>query len=644
MPPAGKPASGPTVLAICAAVIAVLYFGRDVLVPVALALLLSFVLAPGVTLLRRWHVGRISSVLVVVVLAFLVIFGLGAVITHQLTNLGENLPQYEYTIRGKLRSVQETAAGTGLVERVSELLSDLRSEIKQPAPAPPPGSTAPTAEPQPVPVRIQQPPPGPLEVIQSVIGPLISPIATSGLVIIFAIFILLQREDLRDRLIRLMGTRDLHRTTQAITEAAERLSRFLVAQTIVNAIAGIVICVGLWVIGVPNPILWGILMMALRFVPYVGWVIAAVFPLVLSIAIDPGWSMLVWTVALFLTLELVLGYGVEPWFFGTHLGLSALAIVVSATFWTWLWGPIGLLLSTPLTASLASLGRHVPQLQFLDVALGDKPVLTPEVSFYQRLLAGDPSEAADQAEAYLKHHPLSVYYDEVVLPALVLAQADLERDTLDSAAPSRLLSTVREVIEDLEDYEDVIPERATSLAEKVLPESLRAEPEDVDVSSALSLAPNMDPDDLPPEWRVGAVHCIATRSDLDEAVASILATLLVKHGVGAEAVSWRSVSPAGLAKSASDSVQVLCLSCLSSQFSAHLKFLTRRLRRRYPAATIIVGLWSAHDSLAIPAARLAEIGADVAVRSLQEALTIICERAAATHRDPSTGVPPNPPV
>jgi predicted PurR-regulated permease PerM len=632
VPAAGRPASGADMLIICAIVVGALYFGRDVLVPLALALLLSFVLAPGVTLLRRWNVGRVTSALIMVACAFLVIFSLGAVITQQVTILGENLPRYEYTIRGKLRSLQQTVAGAGLVERASDLLRDLRDEIKQPPPPPTPlGSTATppnqNPEPEPIPVRVQQPPPGPLEVIQSIIGPLLVPLATSGLVIVFAIFILLQREDLRDRFIRLTGTRDLQRTTKAITDAASRVSRFLLAQTVVNALVGSTVCMGLWIIGVPNPILWGILVMALRFVPYIGWIIAAAFPLALSVAIDPGWSMLVWTGALFLAVELLVSYAVEPLVFGTSLGLSALAVIVSATFWTWLWGPIGLMLSAPLTACVATLGRHVPHLQFLDVALGDQPVLEPEESLYQRLLAGDPSEAAEQAEGYLRHKPLSLYYDEVVLPALAMAQADVERGVLDSAVQTRLRATVQEVAEDLADYDDVTPEPEQSLASRMLPESIRMESRESEPKPKIALAPHVTPDELPPEWQNTPVHCIASRTDLDEAAAAVLATLLAKHGVGAKAASWRAVSGAGLAQADFEDVQILCLSSLSSQVSSHLKFLIRRLRRRYPTATVVVGFWSLRDASALPADRLAEIGADFAVYSLREALMAICQRA-----------------
>jgi predicted PurR-regulated permease PerM len=626
VPAAGKPLSGLGALAVCGAVVGALFLGRDVLVPLALALVLSFVLAPGVTWLRRWRMGRVTSVLIIVALAFLAIFSLGAVIAGQINNLGRNLSQYEWEIGSKIRSVQETVTGSGLVERASRILHDLRDGIRKPrAEVLPSGSsTTADADPEPIPVRIQQPDPQPLEVIQDIIGPLLDPLATTGLVVVFVIFILLQREDLRDRLIRLVGTRDLQRTTQAITDAAGRVSRYLLAQMAVNASSGIVIGLGLWLIGVPNPILWGILVMMLRFVPYIGWVIAAAFPLALSLAIDPGWSMLVWTGALFLAMELIISYAVEPWLFGSRLGLSALAVVIAATFWTWLWGPIGLLLSTPLTACLATLGRHVPQLQFLDVALGDQPVLAPEESFYQRLLANDPAEAADQADEYLKLKPLSAYYDEVVIPALALAQSDLRRGSLDNAEQSRLLAAVQEVIDDLADYDDVVPEAeelptAKLSPDAILPDSQAAGGQRVE----LLVAPQIDPAGLPGEWRETPVLCIASRTDLDEAAASILSALLGKHGVGARSVSWQAVSAPNLSSIDATGVQVLCLSCLDPRLSSHVRFLIRRLRRRFPSKTILVGFWTLGS---IPVERVMETGANFVVRSLREALDLVCRQ------------------
>ena len=244
--------------------------------------------------------------------------------------------------------------------------------------------------------------------LQTIVGPLIEPLATTGIVIVFVVFMLLQREDLRDRFIRLVGTSDLHRTTQALGDAAERVGRYLLMQLVVNVAYGIPIGIGLWLIGVPNPLLWGMLSIVLRFVPFIGPIIAAAFPLALSIAVDPGWTMLLWTAALFIVLELISGNIVEPWLYGASTGLSSIAILAAAIFWTWLWGPVGLLLSTPLTVCLVVLGRHVQQFGFLNVLLGSEPVLEPAESLYQRLLAGDPDEATERAEEYLKTHSILV--------------------------------------------------------------------------------------------------------------------------------------------------------------------------------------------------------------------------------------------
>ena len=293
--------------------------------------------------------------------------------------------------------------------------------------------------------------------LQTIIGPLLQPLATTGIVIVFVVFFLLQREDLRDRFIRLAGAHDLQKTTKALDDAAQRLSRYLLMQLAINATFGILIGAGLWLIGIPNPVLWGILAMLLRFVPYIGPVIAAVFPAALALAIDPGWTMLVWTACLFLVVEPLMGQVVEPLLYGHSTGLSAVAIVVAAAFWTWLWGPIGLLLSTPLTLCLVVLGRHVERLEFLAILLGDQPALTLEENFYQRVLANDPDEAAHQAELYLKSKPLAEYYDEVAIRGLALAQLDVNRGVLEHARRVQIKEAVLGLIDDLSDHVDAPP-------------------------------------------------------------------------------------------------------------------------------------------------------------------------------------------
>ena len=459
----GTPFTGLGTLVVGVIAIAALYFGREVFVPMALALLLSFALGPPVLLLRRWHVNRVLAVIVVVVLAFSVILGIGALIGGQLAHLAENLPGYQANIIEKIHSLRDTTASSGVLGRAATMLSDLGNEITKPREkigrpaANGPAIFAPGAQQQkPVPVEIRRSDPTPVQLILEVAGPLLQPLATAGIVVVFVIFFLLQRQDLRDRLIRLAGARDLRRTTQALDDAAHRLSRYLLVQAAINTSVGVLVGTGLWFIGVPNPTLWGILTMLLRFVPYIGPVIAVMFPAALAVAVDPGWAMMFWAIGLFLVVELITGYVIEPWLYGHSMGLSGVAVLVAAAFWTLLWGPVGLLLSTPLTMCLVVLGRHVEHLQFLEVLLGDRPPLDPEESFYQRILADDPDEAAHQAEAFLKDKPLSVYYDEVAIRGLALAQLDVNRGALDHAHRVRIKEAVEWVIDDLSDHDDAL--------------------------------------------------------------------------------------------------------------------------------------------------------------------------------------------
>ena len=330
--------------------------------------------------------------------AFAFIFAMGSLLATQLAQLAGDLPRYQSTISEKIQSFRETTAGRGTLERASGMLKDLSKELDKPkeaASALGAGASPKAAPLKPVPVEVRQPDPGALESLQSLISPLLHPLATTGIIVIFVIFILLQREDLRNRLIRLAGSHDLQRTTAALDDAASRLSRLFLIQLLLNGSFGIVIGTGLWLIGVPSAILWGILAAVLRFVPYIGAVIAAAFPLALAVAVDPTWTMLLWTVALFLVVEPVVGHVIEPMVYGHSTGLFPVAVVASATFWTGLWGPIGLVLATPLTVCLVVLGRHVERLEFLDVMFGDRPALSPPEIFYQRMLAGDPTEASE---------------------------------------------------------------------------------------------------------------------------------------------------------------------------------------------------------------------------------------------------------
>ena len=624
----GTPLAGLATLAVGIIIVAALYLGREVLVPMALAILLSFVLGPPVLLLRRWHINRVVAVITVVILAFAVIAGIGALIGSQLALLAENLPGYQYNITEKIQSLRDTTASSGVVGRAAKALSDIGNEITKPnktpavSAAPPPAVVAPPREklrrgaasqpvvsaPSPEPekavsVEIHQPEPTPFQLIVQVVGPLLQPLATAGIVVVLVIFFLLQRQDLRDRFIRLAGARDLRRTTQALDDAAHRLSRYLLIQTGVNASLGVLVGTGLWFIGVPNPALWGILTMLLRFVPYVGPAIAAAFPAALAIAVDPGWSMLLWVGTLFIVAEGVTGQAIEPWLYGHSTGLSGVAVVVAAAFWTLLWGPIGLLLSTPLTMCLVVLGRHVEHLQFLEVLLGDRPPLAPAESFYQRLLADDPDEAAHQAEGFLKSKPLLAYYDEVVIKALALAQLDVNRGALDHAHRVRIKEAVDWVIDYLSDHVD---------------SSVPALAEETSEVAALPKAV-LSPEELAPGWRETAVLCLAGRGALDEAVAAMLAQILARHGIGARVVPSNALSVANLPRLDVSGVQMACFSYLEPSSFTNARYLVRRLRRRLPQAKIINGFWTLTAQEVEERDALSATRADCVVTSLRQA-------------------------
>ena len=610
--------------------IAALYFGREIFVPIALAILLSFVLAPLVGLLQRARVPRGFSVVSVVVLAFMVIFGLGTLIANQLSQLAGDLPVYQSTMREKIKSVRGATASSGTLERAADMLQELSRELDKPKEDKSVRGSAqrlgdPAAAPvRPVPVEVRQPDPGALENLRTLIAPLLNPLATTGIIIIFVIFILIQREDLRNRLIRLAGSHDLQRTTAALDDAATRLSRLFLAQLLINATFGLIIGVGLSFIGVPSAILWGILAAVLRFVPYIGSAISAAFPLALAAAVDPGWSMLAWTFALFLGVGPVVSQVVEPLVYGQSTGLSPVAIVVSATFWTALWGPIGLVLATPLTVCLVVLGRHVERLEFLDVIFGDRPALSPSEMFYQRMLAGDPTEAAGKAEEFLKEKSLSSYFDEVALKGLLLAQADAKRGALDQARMIKIRDAVTEFASDLSTQDDSIPD----VASPTIDAEAAAAVETIHDTAVSSNLPVVQKVDLPPDWQGEfPVLSLAGRSPLDEAAAVLFAQLSNAHGLAARVEPAEALSPANISTLGTTGVAIVCLSYLDASSPAHMRYSVRRLRRQLPKTTIVLGCWS--DD--IDAEQLEELRAtakaDMAAKSLSEAM-MICRTAA----------------
>ncbi|MBV8592343.1 MAG: AI-2E family transporter [Acetobacteraceae bacterium] len=627
MPPAELPGlNGLLTLAVGVVVIAALYVGREVLIPITLAVLLSFVLAPLVDLLRRAYLGRVPSVILAVLLAFAIMLGLGGLIGTQVADLARGLPTYAATVESKVEAVRDAVQ-----QRFTQMLRSFGQE-RHGAAQPNPGSApAPAGQPPPVPVQVQQPVPGPFELGQRFLSPVLSPLETTAIVIVVAIFILLQREDLRDRIIRLFGSRDLHRTTAAMDDAASRLSRYFLTQLAVNTGFGCIIGFGLYFIGIPSPLLFGVMAGLLRFVPYIGTWMAAAIPVVFAAAVDPGWSMVLWTALLFVFVEPMVGQVLEPMLYGHSTGLSPFSVVVAAIFWTWLWGPIGLIMSTPLTLCLVVLGRHVERLEFLDVLLGDRPALTPVESLYQRILAGDPDEAAEQAELLLKERSLSSYYDEVALRALQLAASDSRRGVLSPQGIEQILEATEELVENLSDHPDTEPAPEKAAVEPVAPSSLAEQD-----FPKRPPPPVLNKDELPPGWQSEKpVLCIAGRSPLDAGAAAMLAQLLEKHGLGARLVRAHKVSRAEIASLDVEGVAMVCISYLEvSGAPSHLRYFLRRIRSRAPNAPILVALWGRGEEVRPDSRLAAAIGGDYYASTLREAVEL-CVQTALRAAEPA---------
>ncbi|GJD94916.1 AI-2E family transporter [Methylobacterium iners] len=602
-------------LIVAGLIVAGLYFGREVLIPIAIAILLSFVLGPLVNLLRKLHFGRFFAVATSVLLTLGVVGALGTLIGVQLADLAGDVPRYRYTIERKVEGLRDSPIGraTDYVSNIGRSMRQPEGEAEKPEPAPADASAPPV---KPVLVEVRERQPSPIEMAGTILSPVLHPLATIGIVFIVVLFLLMQREDLRDRMIRLAGSSDLHRTTVAMDDAARRLSRYFLVQLALNASFGVVVGVGLTLIGVPNPVLWGIFSAVMRFVPYIGAVLSAVFPLAIAAAVDPGWSMVIATLILFLVIEPLVGHFIEPMLYGHSTGMSPFAVLVSALFWTWLWGPVGLLLSTPLTVCLVVLGRHVEKLEFLDILFGNRPALTPVENFYQRILADDPEEAQEHADLLLHKCSLPAYYDEVVLKGLELAARDAVRGVLTAKQKTDIRASISELIAEMEERENLVADPCES--------------------SPL-------PGEIPAPWREkGAVLCVAGRSFIDEAACAILAQLLARRGVGTRVVPFSDVARANITNFEPGPARMVCIVSLAiSGEPTHLRRLVGRLRRRVSEARVVVGLWQADDDALSDDAQRRAVGADEFVASFRSAVETVL--AAATADTPQTRASAAPP-
>lgn len=551
---------------VVAVIVATLYFAREILVPIALAVLLSFVLAPLVKFFQRVRIPRPVAVLVAVVTALAVAISLGTMVTVQVNQLVSDLPRYQTILGQKVHSLRDTLGPNGILKNASNLLKNLGQELEtsdSDKPAVVPRSLTQTGGTgAPIPVEVHQPVPGASETFVAVLQPLVGPFTTTGIVLVFLTFFLFQWEDLRDRFIRLVGSGDIERTTTALDDAGRRLGKLFATQLILNAIFGFVIGSGLALIGVPSAPLWGLLAMILRFVPYIGAVLAAVLPLTLAAAVDPNWRMAMWTIALFTFVELVMGQVIEPFIYGRSAGLSPVAIVISAAFWTWLWGPLGLLMSTPLTLCLAVLARHVDRLQFIDIMIGDQPALTPQQAAYQRMLTGDPVEAIEQARAFLKEGTVLAYYDEILLGALRLAQADAEQGRLDDARLENIFKTVSDTVEDLDEHR-----KGETSAEKPKEHSST-------VDNVVSLSRG----DFGKQ-----VFCIPGLGRLDDCAVLVVADALKRHGIDARVAGATTAIE-------NDKASSICLCYLEDVSKARRDYALRKLSRSAPTARMVVCL------------------------------------------------------
>jgi predicted PurR-regulated permease PerM len=564
--------------------IAALYFAREILIPLAFALTLTFLLAPVVALLERLRTGRIVSVLATILVSMAVAGGVGWIIVNQLVDVANQLPQYQQNIHAKIDAFHLPA--TGQIGRAAQSVKEIEQELTSPgAPAP----KAPHAPAAPVPVQVVQPTSNGWTQVRDLGLPVLAPLGRAGMVLIFTVFMLFKREDLRNRLLRLAGLGQLNLMTQALDDAATRVSRYILMQVLVNAGFGVLFGFGLFLIGVPDPALWGAVAGILRIVPYVGTLVAATLPLALSLAVFDGWLKPMLVFLLVAVLEMIIGNFVEPWLYGAHVGISSLALLVTAVFWAVLWGPAGLILSTPLTVCVVVLGRYVPQLSFLNILLGDEPVLAPEAQLYQRLLAMDQLEAHTIVGQFLKGKGLVELYDSVLIPALSMAEQDRHKGAIDAVREEFLFLSINEMI---------------------------AEFSEVQAAEGSTTDEHLD----------ARILCLAAHDKADEITAAMLAQLLEQKGLatlsfpmaGASPHEWFALIEAGRS-------DVVCISALPPYAFAPARAMCKQIRERFPKLKVVVCVWGFSGDTEKAKARFERTQPDRLCTSLAEAVEQVQE-------------------
>jgi predicted PurR-regulated permease PerM/methylmalonyl-CoA mutase cobalamin-binding subunit len=551
-------------------VVAALYFGRSVFVPIALAILITFLLSRLVTRLERW-IGRIAAVLVTVIAMFTIFAAASWMIGRQVIDLADKLPDYQANIATKIRSLRLPAGGP--LARFSSSVHALQNELVAPSPGPsteraPGGDFLTKKAPSlatPVPVKVIEGRNAIPQLVQETLSAILSPLGTAALVLLLVIFMLLKREDIRGRLIRLVGQGRISTTTRAMEDAGRRVSRYLITQFLVNTCYGICVAGGLHFIGVPNAALWGLLAGVLRFIPYVGAWAGALLPVLLSFAISTNWFTPLVTIALFIVLEAIVSNFVEPWVYGANTGVSPLALIISAVFWTWLWGPVGLVLSTPITVCLAVMGRHVPRLEFLGILLSEDQPLAPHEEFYHRLLSFSVDSAEEFAAKYVETESLAALYDNVLIPAIAAVEIDAHRGSLTAEQRTSALQRVHEIIDDFSGWE---ASRNDAHEQKI---------------DLTGVAPAIG----------RRVLCLPASAYRDELVGEMLAQLLQNQGFEAENVPARLKHEELIDRTVEVQPECICVSVLPPTSIAQARHLASAIRERLGSVTILIGMWSA---------------------------------------------------
>jgi predicted PurR-regulated permease PerM len=596
-----------TPLIILIGTVLILYFARAILIPLALALTLNFLLTPMVMFFQRLRMGRVPAVALAMLISIALLGGVGWVVARQLLQVANDLPKYRLNIHNKIEALHYPPEST--LGRASESVKEIGNELSESENNVGPPSLKTERSASPTPVEVVSAPKGGFLYLRDILTPVLMPLATAFMVLIFTIFILIKQEDLRDRFLRLAGVAQLHAMTLALDDAGRRISRYLVMQFLVNAGYGICFGAGLFLIGIPNATLWGVIAGLLRIVPYAGALTATALPFTLALAIFNGWGPPALVFLLFVFLELITSNLVEPWLYGAHTGISSLALLVTTVFWTTLWGWAGLVLAVPLTVCVIVLGRYVPRMSFLHVLLGDESALPVEVQFYQRLLALDQEDARLIANTFLKNHPLVSLYDTVLIPALTLAEQDRHKGALDEMRESFLFLSVSEIISELTAHGT--GEGAAKRKKKYLWTS----------SGARGLASGHSE----PAASGVRVFCLPANDQADEITSSMLAQLLERAGHAVLSLPVGSPFEEILTHLPPEPGDVVCISALPPFAFAQSHALCQRVRMQLPDTKIVAGIWGYTGDLDKARERFGSTQPDRVLASLAQAVEQITE-------------------